>query len=927
MGSHVLSRCHRGLWAWVTGFALVVSGSFVFARVTPPVAAAPGPSCAPLDVVLVIDSSTSMNPAIENVKAQTAALLDRIVTESGGDYRIGLVDFADDVEVRVPFASDNVEAVRTAIPNLYQDRGNTADPEAWDEALVTVIDGRSAAAANADRSTSDGQQIGDFVADWRADAKKVVLLVTDATPGGFDGSSDPVGDDANPVTNPPVRFNRAFNAAVRANERDIRVATVFVPNSNSEPRAADQLASIANETGAPTLRTLPDGSNLNVGLDLFISTCAADSDGDGLYDSWETDGYDADGDGTMDVDLPAMGADPQRKDLFIQVNWMSPDEATECYFLVYCPGRSDGPHPPNRDALQKVKHMFANAPVSNPDGSRGIVVHFDAGGLEPDGTAIGGSSKAGGPVPVHVELSSPGDDYEDFADQVTQLKGDFVPDARDAVFTWVLYTHSIPGVAGIAPGVPGDTALISGIKIRGNTAYEASTLAHELGHTLGLRHGGYDDIHYKPNYLSVMNYGFAHKSGLVRNGEENIVDYSSFDLADLDAQNLSEPTGVTAEPDTQDPAGYKTIHPCPTPTSQDPNQYIMELTDLAPIDWNCNGSTTETGVNIDSSIYGYDPLGDRNDWATITFTGGQRGGLDNSGEPPDETGLTREAYDEVDHRFAIDVTGPGAVSTEPGTQLVRLPFTVANVGTTEATWTATTSSTGDWTPAITTVNPITVQPGSRQPLDVDLSVPGDAKAGTTATISLTLTGDEPGNAGGSATATVTLDGATTASPTGPLTISPTEPQISTKFSASGAGFEPGTSAILTSTNSEVGPITATTDDDGTFTIDVQAPSEAGTISLVAVGAPTGTLSAPNSTTTTSGYEETTTSTIPPPTAPLVLGADVKVVAVKTQTANPETASGVSPLLWAAIAAGTFGIALLTWTIVASKRRKRRSPST
>ena len=36
----------------------------------------------------------------------------------------------------------------------------------------------------------------------------------------------------------------------------------------------------------------------------------ADSDGDALPDSWEFLGYDRDDDGDVDVDLPAMGADP-----------------------------------------------------------------------------------------------------------------------------------------------------------------------------------------------------------------------------------------------------------------------------------------------------------------------------------------------------------------------------------------------------------------------------------------------------------------------------------------------------------------------------------------------------------------------------------------------------------------------------------------
>src|SRR5207249_8343742 len=40
----------------------------------------------------------------------------------------------------------------------------------------------------------------------------------------------------------------------------------------------------------------------------------------------------------------------------------------------------------------------------------------------------------------------------------------------------------------------------------GTTDQQAGTLMHELGHNLGLRHGGVDNINCKPNYQSVMNY-------------------------------------------------------------------------------------------------------------------------------------------------------------------------------------------------------------------------------------------------------------------------------------------------------------------------------------------------------------------------------------------------------------------------------------
>src|SRR5688572_18708293 len=53
------------------------------------------------------------------------------------------------------------------------------------------------------------------------------------------------------------------------------------------------------------------------------SLAALDTDGDSLPDTWETNGYDANGDGVIDVDLPALGADPQHKDLFVEMDYMA----------------------------------------------------------------------------------------------------------------------------------------------------------------------------------------------------------------------------------------------------------------------------------------------------------------------------------------------------------------------------------------------------------------------------------------------------------------------------------------------------------------------------------------------------------------------------------------------------------------------------
>ena len=42
----------------------------------------------------------------------------------------------------------------------------------------------------------------------------------------------------------------------------------------------------------------------------------------------------------------------------------------------------------------------------------------------------------------------------------------------------------------------------------GTDAQRSGAFMHELGHTLGLQHGGDNTVNDKPNYLSVMNYSF-----------------------------------------------------------------------------------------------------------------------------------------------------------------------------------------------------------------------------------------------------------------------------------------------------------------------------------------------------------------------------------------------------------------------------------
>jgi hypothetical protein len=151
--------------------------------------------------------------------------------------------------------------------------------------------------------------------------------------------------------------------------------------------------------------------------------------------------------------------------------------------------------------------------------------------------------------------------------------------------------------------------------------YEWATIfMHELGHNLGLFHGGYgtgccgeyqtDDM--KPNYVSVMNSLYSHllepivtASTTTGSGYWYRVDYSDETLAPLDERNLDETVGIG-------------------PTAH-PNDYILWCCQVAgfqlaggPIDWNNNGTATDTGVSADLNNDGsLTVLKGFNDWEEV----------------------------------------------------------------------------------------------------------------------------------------------------------------------------------------------------------------------------------------------------------------------------------------------------------------------
>ncbi len=204
--------------------------------------------------------------------------------------------------------------------------------------------------------------------------------------------------------------------------------------------------------------------------------------------------------------------------------------------------------------------------------------------------------------------------------------------------------------SGISRGIPSSDFLVclgSAQDPRGNDVQQAGTFMHELGHNLGLCHGGPSDAvsgqcntNYKPNYLSVMNYLFQHGvlygSVMAPDGSlrpRTIFDYSRFDsvviplISELNEQallevNLVDPNGPIAN--------YWTTWYCEDACTQPPSccriQHLpVRLSD--PIDWNCNSHIEVESVqaDINGSSEESDVLTSYNDWQHLQFVGGSIG--------------------------------------------------------------------------------------------------------------------------------------------------------------------------------------------------------------------------------------------------------------------------------------------------------------
>jgi hypothetical protein len=213
--------------------------------------------CGPMDVVFIIDDTGSMGGALGNVKTEIENLIADIDTASDGDFQLGLLTFKDNVVVVDDLAAANAATVQADIMALVASGGNYS-PEASDEAINTAVNGLDVA----DRPA--GKQTGDFEGIWRPGAVKIVILVTDALPAGFDDNYTVGVDDVN-----------AHSRALEAAGAGILISAVFVPTAGANPTIEAIMQDYATTTDGVYSESAPDGTGTADAIKDILARCGS----------------------------------------------------------------------------------------------------------------------------------------------------------------------------------------------------------------------------------------------------------------------------------------------------------------------------------------------------------------------------------------------------------------------------------------------------------------------------------------------------------------------------------------------------------------------------------------------------------------------------------------------------------------------------
>jgi len=401
-----------------------------------------------LDVSGSMNSPSATDPSQSKLEVAKAALSDAIDAIDNDFINVGLRTFsgcdARDTEVLVPVQS-------------------------LDRTLLT--DALSSVSARG--STNITRALETSVGDLPTAGQRTIVLISD-------GEARCGGDPCEAVER------------IITNGIQIRVDTIGFQTAGTP--AEPQLQCIANASGGDAISVTsaeslfdavdtivapaPSGTAVDLQSDL-CTVCNAhggDRDNDGICDEWETDGI------KIGSEEPWMipGADPDVPDIYVEV------EAIDSF------GVAAGTFDP-------TKQSFANA---------GFNLHIEYGEQNVLASAPGDQIFAPNDPAFEAAKSSGFGRFDDPA---------HVTDARRLVYRFALVNGDLGGRGRLGTAEMGgndfsidavETEAVESLFAADSSRVLNGLFMHELGHTLGLLHGGDDATVFSPNYPSIMNYMF-----------------------------------------------------------------------------------------------------------------------------------------------------------------------------------------------------------------------------------------------------------------------------------------------------------------------------------------------------------------------------------------------------------------------------------
>ncbi|MCY2951361.1 MAG: right-handed parallel beta-helix repeat-containing protein [Planctomycetota bacterium] len=361
------------------------------------------------------------------------------------------------------------------------------------------------------------------------------------------------------------------------------------------------------------------------------SELSHDADLDGLMDSWEVQGIPIEGGGRY----PLAGADPFHKDLYVEVDSMLDMEPLPMFAdpAWNCDGL-----PQTATALDAVVKVFYNARVPNPDGVKGIKLHVDvdeSGLLRqswptltwtgwPDGydafkaVHFGKPEEQGASNKAKRDAKAKAYRYCVFADW-------FDPDGDRTHSGFAERDHGYAPWDKPTLGSDDFAVTFGAWDVPITNEDQSAAFMHELGHTLGLGHGGDNSTNFKPDYYSLMNYHWEFRPQSSKWGNDHSwaftkyqnawrLDYSYGGLHPVDEGDLNEYLGI---------GGSKSVHVPVGVRLNAANDKMLRLVPMGgPADFDGNGVIGKTVYDLNywrTGTVKTEQFHDYNDWANLKF--------------------------------------------------------------------------------------------------------------------------------------------------------------------------------------------------------------------------------------------------------------------------------------------------------------------